>query len=99
MKNYKICKKKKKNRIEANIFVVANLKPCKSFWPGQVLEYVPMFYRLSVLNASKLLFCVPVVYFDLLSIMMSPCISFNTLPSINQKRFIETAGIFPQYYS
>lgn len=98
MKNYKICKKKK-NRIEANIFVVANLKPCKIFWPSQVLEYVLMFYRLSVLNASKLLFCVPVVYFDLLSIMMSPCISFNTLPSINQKRFIETAGIFPQYYS
>lgn len=98
MKNYKICKKKK-NRIEANIFVVANLKPCKNFWPGHLLEYVPMFYWLSVLNASKLLFCVPVVYFDLLSIMMSPCISFNTLPSINQKRFIETAGIFPQYYS
>lgn len=98
MKNYKIFKKKK-YRIEANIFVVANLKPCKNFWPGQVLEYVPMFYRLSVLNASKLLFCVPVVYFDLLSIMMSPCISFSTLPSINQKRFIETAGIFPQYYS
>lgn len=98
MKNYKIFKKKK-YRIEANIFVVANLKPCKNVWPGQVLEYVPMFYRLSVLNASKLLFCVPVVYFDLLSIMMSPCISFSTLPSINQKRFIETAGIFPQYYS
>lgn len=80
---------------------MANLKPCKNFWPGQVLELCPdvLSPRLSVLNASKLLFCVPVVYFDLLSIMMSPCISFNTLPSINQKRFIETAGIFPQYYS
>lgn len=32
---------KKKNRIEANIFVVANLKPCKNFWPGQVLELCP----------------------------------------------------------
>lgn len=34
MKNYKICKKKKKNRIEVNIFVVVNLKLCKNFWLG-----------------------------------------------------------------